>query len=190
MDLIPLERDKLSEYMRALVLLRRRPRAYAVYTLYFKEFDPDANPGGKRAWEHEFSTRKRLLACELAGIEGDDRFRQPGALAFIKFRNLHYWARPYFELEQAFGGHGIFLVQPKGFISGVANSPEWCFHVFAKEVLDKCPDVRKYIRLLTKNVLVPAFAGEREQLCRLPLLAPVVDWKKTTLIDLVTVRDP
>ena len=188
MDLIPRERDKISEYMRALLLLRRQPQAYNVYARYFESFDPDV--GTNRAWEYEFSTRKRLLACELAGVEGPDRFTQAGALAFVKFSNLYKWARPYFELEQAFGGHGIFLLQPKTFMKGMAAAPEWCFHVFVEEVIEECPDVLTYVQLLTVNVLVPAFTGEVDQLRRLPLLARSVNMKKkTTLIDLVTIED-
>jgi len=189
MAIIPSEKERMEEYMSALGSVRSSPQAYAIYTTYFHAFDPDANPDGERRWEHEFSTRKRLLACELKGVTGDDRFNQAGADAFIEFETLLRWSKPYFDLAQAFGGHGIFLVLPTGFARAMHRLNQWCYHDFVGQVLARCPDVRTYVQLLTENVFVPAIAGGLEQLCRLPLLDPSVDLRKTTLIDLVTVRD-
>jgi len=189
MDIIPSENERITEYRCALRSVRSSPQAYAIYATHFHAFDPDANPDGERRWEHEFSTRKRLLACELKGVTGDDRFKQAGADAFVEFKTFLRRSKPYFELAQAFGGHGIFLVLPTVSARGMVGLKNWCYHDFVAQVLARCPDVHTYVQLLTKNVFVPAIAGDLDQLCRLPLLAPSVDLKETTLIDLVTVCD-
>ena len=187
MDLIPHERDKMREYMSALASLRERPQASAVYTKHFKDFDPDANPDGARRWEYEFSTRRRLLACELKGVQGDARFSKAGADAFKECTALLRKLKPYFELEQAFGGHGLFLLLPEVSKTGVMGLTDWCSHTFVKEVLEQCPDVRTYVKLVTDNVLVPAFTGDLARLRRLPLMTLPLSMQSAALTDLVTI---
>jgi hypothetical protein len=138
--------------------------------------------------KHHVTNKKRRMAFELFNIVGNDRYTIDGDVAFNDFKRFVKWATPYYDIVEAFGGHGILLVLPEGCADKITRVTKWHRLDFVRLILGHCPDLFEYVRLLTDNVLVPALAGEIDQLRRLRLMTRAVNIKKKTLIDLVTIR--
>jgi len=89
------------------------------------------------------------LACKIKGITGNERLHSPGAEASEAVRGRLKQARPAFDISDALGGEGIFLVLSKDCYTKLTKAGATIRQKYLKALAKDLPDLQRYGQALT-----------------------------------------